>query len=180
MFLLCYSRYSSRNLSSPIKTNIHFSLSRSGILSLDRADAVIEITEWVEVPRKNLTIENSTVSSNVSAESAAGNSSEENNESVQTDSGINKTSNISSEEQAAAEPATEKKLKKRTFRVPLKVKANWPPLFCDYLNWLVIFGNETSSSNIIFLLLCCFCLLLVTDCREDNWIWNVSITRFSC
>ncbi|KAL2585525.1 hypothetical protein AAZV13_13G003200 [Glycine max] len=76
-------KYSSRNLSSPIKTNIHFSLSRSGILSLDRADAVIEITEWVEVPRKNLTIENSTVSSNVSAESAAGNSSEENNESVQ-------------------------------------------------------------------------------------------------
>ncbi|KAL2585521.1 hypothetical protein AAZV13_13G003200 [Glycine max] len=114
-------KYSSRNLSSPIKTNIHFSLSRSGILSLDRADAVIEITEWVEVPRKNLTIENSTVSSNVSAESAAGNSSEENNESVQTDSGINKTSNISSEEQAAAEPATEKKLKKRTFRVPLKI-----------------------------------------------------------
>ncbi|KAG4969244.1 hypothetical protein JHK85_035665 [Glycine max] len=115
-------KYSSRNLSSPIKTNIHFSLSRSGILSLDRADAVIEITEWVEVPRKNLTIENSTVSSNVSAESAAGNSSEENNESVQTDSGINKTSNISSEEQAAAEPATEKKLKKRTFRVPLKIE----------------------------------------------------------
>ncbi|TKY47918.1 Heat shock 70 kDa protein 17 [Spatholobus suberectus] len=114
-------KYSSRNLSSPIKANIHFSLSRSGILSLDRADAVIEITEWVEVPRKNLTIENSTISSNVSAESAASNSSEENKESVQIDSGISKTPNISAEEQAAAEPATEKKLKKRTFRVPLKI-----------------------------------------------------------
>ncbi|KAL5194097.1 Heat shock protein 17 [Glycine soja] len=114
-------KYSSRNLSSPIKANIHFSLSRSGILSLDRADAVIEITEWVEVPRKNLTIENSTISSNVSAESAAGNSTEENNESVQTDSGVNKASNISAEEQAATEPATEKKLKRQTFRVPLKI-----------------------------------------------------------
>ncbi|RDX66828.1 Heat shock 70 kDa protein 17, partial [Mucuna pruriens] len=114
-------KYSSRNLSSPIKANIHFSLSRSGILSLDRADAVIEITEWVEVPRKNLTIENSTISSNVSAESAGSNDSEENNESIQTDSGINKTSNVSAEEQAATEPATEKKLKKRTFRVPLKI-----------------------------------------------------------
>ncbi|KAK7393817.1 hypothetical protein VNO78_22381 [Psophocarpus tetragonolobus] len=114
-------KYSSRNLSSPIKANIHFSLSRSGILSLDRADAVIEITEWVEVPRKNLTIENSTISSNVSAESATGNSTEENNESMHTDSGINKTSSSNAEEQATAEPATEKKLKKRTFRVPLKI-----------------------------------------------------------
>ncbi|XP_061356723.1 heat shock 70 kDa protein 17 [Gastrolobium bilobum] len=115
-------KYSSRNLSSPIKANIHFSLSRSGILSLDRADAVIEITEWVEVPRKNLTVENSTISSNTSDESGARNSSEESNESVQTDSGgISKTSNISAEEQAAAEPATERKLKKRTFRVPLKI-----------------------------------------------------------
>ena len=71
-------KYSSRNLSSLIKANIHFSLSRSGILSLDRADAIIEITERVEVPRKNMTIENSTISSNVSAESAGSNSSEEN------------------------------------------------------------------------------------------------------
>ncbi|BAT83407.1 hypothetical protein LR48_Vigan03g027400 [Vigna angularis] len=114
-------KYSSRNLSSPIKASIHFSLSRSGILSLDKADAVIEITEWVEVPKKNLTVENSTISSNVSAESAAGNSSEGNNESIQTDLGSSNTSNTSAEEQASAEPATEKKLKKRTFRVPLKI-----------------------------------------------------------
>lgn len=119
-----YSRYSSRNLSSPVKATLHFSLSMSGILSLDRADAVIEITEWVEVPRKNLTIENSTISSNLSNEAGATNSSEGSNENLQTDSGIGKTSNISTEEQAATEPATERKLKKRTFRVPLKVKAN--------------------------------------------------------
>nr|KYP69334.1 Hypoxia up-regulated protein 1 [Cajanus cajan] len=121
-------KYSSRNLSAPIKASIHFSISRSGILSLDRADAVIEITEWVEVPRKNLTVENSTISSNVSAESATSNNSEENNESMQTDSGISKTSNSSAEEEATAEPATEKKLKKRTFRVPLKIVENGPAM----------------------------------------------------
>ncbi|KAK2442542.1 heat shock protein 70 (Hsp 70) family protein [Trifolium repens] len=114
-------KYSSRNLSSPIKANVHFSLSRSGILSLDRADAVIEITEWVEVPRKNLTVDNSTISSNVSDASSATDNSEENSEGVQSDSGISKASNTSAEEQAAAEPATERKLKKRTFRVPLKI-----------------------------------------------------------
>ncbi|CAI8601150.1 unnamed protein product [Vicia faba] len=89
-------KYSSRNLSSPIKAIVHFSLSRSGVLSLDRADAVVEITD-------------------------ASNNSEESSESVQSDSCINKTSNTSAEEQAAAEPATEKKLKKWTFRVPLKI-----------------------------------------------------------
>ncbi|OIW14422.1 hypothetical protein TanjilG_20868 [Lupinus angustifolius] len=114
-------KYSSRNLSSPIKANIHFSLSRSGVLSLDRADAVIETKEWVEVPKKNLTIENSTISSNQSNEAGATNSSEESNENLQTGSGSSKTSNISTDEQNATEPATERKLKKRTFRVPLKI-----------------------------------------------------------
>ena len=132
MFLQYFSRYSSRNLSSPIKANIHFSLSRSGILSLDRADAVIEITEWVEVPRKNLTIENSTISSNLSTEAGANNSSAESNENLQTDSGITKMTNISAEEQPAAEPAMERKLKKRTFRVPLKVKDNRLCLLCSH------------------------------------------------
>lgn len=80
--------------------------------------------EWVEVPKKNLTIENSTISSNLSNEAGATNSSEESNENLQTDSGTSKTSDISTEDGAATEPATEKKLKKRTFRVPLKVKAS--------------------------------------------------------
>ncbi|CAJ1972942.1 unnamed protein product [Sphenostylis stenocarpa] len=100
-------KYSSRNLSSPIKANIHFSLTRSGILSLHRADAVIEITDWVEVPRKNLTKENSTISSNVSTEAGASNSSQENSQNMQTDSGISKSSNISAAEKDAAEPATD-------------------------------------------------------------------------
>ncbi|MED6157867.1 hypothetical protein PIB30_027396 [Stylosanthes scabra] len=118
-------KYSTRNLSSPIKANIHFSLSRSGILSIDRADAVIEITEWVEVPKKTLTIENSTVSSNISTEAGANNSSTESNENLETDSGSN-TTDSTAEEKGAAEPVMEKKLKRRTFRVPLKIVEKEP------------------------------------------------------
>ncbi|KAL9227689.1 hypothetical protein vseg_003347 [Gypsophila vaccaria] len=115
-------RYSTRNLSAPIKANLHFSLSRSGVLTLDRAESVIEVSEWVEIPKKNLTMENSTASvnisletsgsANVSAENGTGDSSEESNNNVPTDG--------SAKEESTAE-VTEKKLKKRTFRVPLKV-----------------------------------------------------------
>ncbi|KAF8412649.1 hypothetical protein HHK36_000617 [Tetracentron sinense] len=45
-------KYSSRDLTSPIKANLYLSLSKSGILSLDRVDAVIEVAEWVEVPKR--------------------------------------------------------------------------------------------------------------------------------
>ncbi|WJZ85157.1 hypothetical protein VitviT2T_004709 [Vitis vinifera] len=115
------AKYSSRNLSSPIKANLHFSLSRSGILSLDRADAVIEITEWVEVPKVNVTLENSTTASpNISVEVSPHNTSEDSNENLHGDGGINNTSN-STENQSDKDLGTEKKLKKRTFRVPLKV-----------------------------------------------------------
>ncbi|KAF7123948.1 hypothetical protein RHSIM_Rhsim12G0014100 [Rhododendron simsii] len=115
-------KYASRNLSSPIKANMQFSLSRSGVLSLDRADAVIEISEWVEVPRKNLTVENSASGSpNISAEGGPKNISEESIDGQQTDGGSSNTSNTSVNEQSTTDLGTEKKLKKRTFRVPLKI-----------------------------------------------------------
>lgn len=123
-------KYSSRNLSAPIKANLHFSLSRSGVLTLDRADAVIEITEWVEVPKKNLTLENSTASANLSAEASAsanssaeagsGDSAEEGNGSLHSDGSTSNPSSSSEKEENITQ-VTEKKLKKRTFRVPLKV-----------------------------------------------------------
>lgn len=123
IFFSIFLRYASRNLSSPIKASLHFSLSRSGILSFDRADAVIEITEWVEVPKKNLTVENSTnVSPNISSETGAQNSSSESNGNLNTDDGENSSSSNSTvEEQGSTDLGIEKKLKKRTFRVPLKV-----------------------------------------------------------
>ncbi|KAJ4825414.1 hypothetical protein Tsubulata_030908 [Turnera subulata] len=115
-------KYSSRNLSAPIKANLHFSLSRSGILSLDRADAVIEISEWVEVPKKNLTLENvNNTAPNITAETATENASEENNGNLNSDSGTDNSTNANAVEQSASEPTTEKKLKKRTFRIPLKI-----------------------------------------------------------
>uniref|UniRef100_A0A1J3JQR3 Heat shock 70 kDa protein 17 n=1 Tax=Noccaea caerulescens TaxID=107243 RepID=A0A1J3JQR3_NOCCA len=109
-------KYSSRNLSAPIKANLHFSLSRSGIISLDRGDAVVEITEWVEVP-KNVTVDNNNTTT--ATGNASDENSQENKEELQADDGNSTSSNTTTEEPAVVE--TERKLKKRTFRVALKV-----------------------------------------------------------
>ncbi|XP_015082431.1 heat shock 70 kDa protein 17 [Solanum pennellii] len=114
-------KYASRNLSAPVKANLHFSLSRSGIFSLDRADAVIEITEWVEVPVKNLTVDNSTsASANTSTESGPS-TTEESDEKLNPDIVNSNTSDSGANDSSTISPVTEKKLKKRTFRVPLKI-----------------------------------------------------------
>ncbi|BAF09812.1 heat shock 70 kDa protein 17 [Oryza sativa Japonica Group] len=113
-------KYSSRNLSAPIKANLHFSLSRSGIISLDRAEAVIEITEWVEVPKKNLTLESNSTSQTLSSEGGAANDTSDSKENVSSDGDANKSS-APIDESNAQDIVTEKVLKKRTFRVPLKV-----------------------------------------------------------
>ncbi|KAI3502063.1 hypothetical protein L1887_30094 [Cichorium endivia] len=103
-------KYMSRNLSSPVKASLHFSLSRSGILSLDRADAVIEISEWVEVPKKNVSVPlNLTLEANSTKETEASDDS--------TTNSVNSTAN----DQNTLDLGTEKKLKKRTFRIPLKI-----------------------------------------------------------
>ncbi|XP_043698609.1 heat shock 70 kDa protein 17 [Telopea speciosissima] len=118
-------KYSSHNLSAPIKANLHFSLSRSGILSLDRADAVIEISEWVEVPKKNFTVENATTTTpNVSVEAGAGNTTEGSNGNLVSDGGSSNTSSSNLEEKTNVDSVPEKKLKKRTFRVALKIVEN--------------------------------------------------------
>ncbi|OEL36691.1 Heat shock 70 kDa protein 17 [Dichanthelium oligosanthes] len=112
-------KYSSRNLSAPIKANIHFSLSRSGIVSLDRAEAVIEITEWVEVPKKILTLETNITKQNSSSEAGAATNTTDSKENLNSDIDTNSSAPI--DESNAQETITEKVLKKRTFRVPLKV-----------------------------------------------------------
>ncbi|XP_047333878.1 heat shock 70 kDa protein 17 [Impatiens glandulifera] len=114
-------KYASRNLSSPIKANLHFSLSRSGILSFDRAEAVIEISEWVEVPKKNIILENNTTTSNETLEAGPKNSTtEEIDVNLQTDS-EGSSSSTANVDQNTTDIATEKKLKKKTFRLPLKI-----------------------------------------------------------
>ncbi|KAL8208142.1 hypothetical protein R6Q57_007554 [Mikania cordata] len=114
-------KYMSRNLSSPVKANLHFSLSRSGILSLDRADAVIEISEWIEVSKKNQTLENTNASAplnlTVDADYANSEASDVPNPADLTTKLVNSTEN----NQNTVDLGTEKKLKKRTFRIPLKI-----------------------------------------------------------
>ncbi|XP_078428746.1 heat shock protein 70 (Hsp 70) family protein [Wolffia australiana] len=108
-------RYLARNLSSPIKANLHFSLSRSGIVSLDRAEAVIEYFEWVEVPKKNLTLD---VTQTQELNSTA---DVENKETSPTEDKVDNPI-TANETQTNVEVPMEKKLKKRTFRVPLKIE----------------------------------------------------------
>ncbi|XP_031500104.1 heat shock 70 kDa protein 17 [Nymphaea colorata] len=115
-------KYGSRNLSSPIKTNLHFSLSRSGVLSLDRAEAVIEISEWVEIPVKNTTLENSSVLTlNISSEANNEGVSDESKENLENETVNLNQSSTNMDEKNKTEVVTEKKLKRRTFRVPLKI-----------------------------------------------------------
>ncbi|PWA97169.1 heat shock protein 70 family [Artemisia annua] len=113
-------KYMSRNLSSPIKASLHFSLSRSGILSLDRADAVVEISEWVEVPKKNQTLESASAPVNLTAETESTNTAEASD--VRSPDDLTTSSdNSTSNDQKTVDLGTEKKLKKRTFRIPLKI-----------------------------------------------------------
>ncbi|XWS65414.1 hypothetical protein CRYUN_Cryun05aG0110800 [Craigia yunnanensis] len=102
------------------QNNFAFSLSRSGILSLDQAEAVIQISEWIEVPKRNLTVENTT-SPNVSVDVGTKNTSEKSNNSSDSDGGISNASNSSVEEPSTMDLGTERKLKKQTFKIPLKV-----------------------------------------------------------
>ncbi|MFH5955222.1 hypothetical protein, partial [Clostridium perfringens] len=91
-----------------------------------RAEAVIEITEWVDVPKKNLTTTNSTSSANITLEtSASANSSAEGGAINPTEQSSDKShvngSNNDDSESITKEAVTEKKLKRRTFRVSLEV-----------------------------------------------------------
>lgn len=113
-------KYMLRNLSSPVKASLHFSLSRSGIISLDRADAVIEISEWVEVPKKNQTVENASAPVNLTVEADSANATEANDVPNPDDLSTNLV-NSTTNDQNTADLGTEKKLKKRTFRIPLKI-----------------------------------------------------------
>ncbi|XP_039020085.1 heat shock 70 kDa protein 17-like [Hibiscus syriacus] len=115
-------KYSAQNLSAPIKTNLHFYLSRSGILSLDQADAVIQITEWIEVPKKNLTLENTvSASSNVTDDKVTNSTTEQSNNNLESDGGSSNVSDDTVEEPSTKNLGTERKLKKRTIKIPLKI-----------------------------------------------------------
>ncbi|BFI40486.1 hypoxia up-regulated 1 [Marchantia polymorpha subsp. ruderalis] len=133
------NKYASYNVSAPLKTSLHFSLSRSGVISLDKAETVVEISEWYEVPVANATTDvNATVEAK-STEEGAGSPEEAKDEEVklsseevkqtQADSSpeAGDVSGVSSEgepskDSPVAEPVVKKKLRRRTIRIPLKIK----------------------------------------------------------
>ena len=125
---------------------------------MDRADAVIEITEWVEVSKVNVTLENSTAASpDISVEASPHNTSEDSNENLHADGWVNSSSN-STENQNEKDLATEKKLKKRTFRVPLKV-----------YNQLKTYPHmKEIITCCIFIRICIFHVLLMTAVINDH------------
>jgi len=85
----------------------------------EKAEAVTEITEWVDVPKKILTLESNNTNQNSSSEAGATNGTPDSKDNLNSDSDANSSAPI--DESNAQETITEKVLKKRTFRVPLKV-----------------------------------------------------------
>ena len=106
-------RHETRNLSSPIKTNLHFSLSRSGLISID----IVEFSEWIEVPVKNTTL---TKPGKSDARPESDGNSNQTLDGTSTEAS-NITELIDATTGVENVTITEKKLRKRTIRVPLKV-----------------------------------------------------------
>ncbi|CAA2985426.1 heat shock 70 kDa 17 [Olea europaea subsp. europaea] len=94
---------------------------KSGVFSLDGVDVVVEITEWVEVPQKNVTTGNPTSASSNDTEAGLKSSSEESSDKLEINDSMSNASISSVTRSATSDIAIEKKLKKRTFRLPLKV-----------------------------------------------------------
>lgn len=124
-----YSKYGSRNLSSPMKTNLHFSLSRSGVLSFDRAETVVEFSEWVDVPVKNQATNETkpTLKKPDLSSETEGNGPEDLTTKVEDGATLEASNTTDAKDSSISETPVqevimEKKLRKRTVRVPLKIK----------------------------------------------------------
>ncbi|KAL3679219.1 hypothetical protein R1sor_022175 [Riccia sorocarpa] len=131
------NKYASQNVSAPIKTSLHFSLSRSGVISLDKAETVVEISEWYEVPVVNATAEANSTAETKSSEEGQPLTEElkeeedklSSDETKQPQPDVSDPAKVEAgsdggeplKESAAAEPVVKKKLRRRTIRIPLKV-----------------------------------------------------------
>ena len=85
---------------------------------------MIEITEWVEVPKKNLTLESNATDQTLSSESGTSDSATDSKDNLSSESDANGSS-TTNDESNVQDTITEKVLKKRTFRSPLKVIYTW-------------------------------------------------------
>jgi hypothetical protein len=168
---------------------MHFSLSRSGVLSLDRAEAVIEITEWIEVPiKKNLTLEtNKENSTTINPETGSANNdaTKDGTKDPDTENSANDANSSSTKEEEkknTEEVKTEKVLKKRTFRVPLKVKFIFFQFVKEVNNMINKSGSlyELHARSIFFMFFICWMMIMYTDSGEDSRARANSIKRTIC
>eukprot|EP00897_Mesotaenium_endlicherianum_P006776 jgi/Mesen1/6126/ME000313S05248 len=130
-------RYAAYNLTQPFKTSLHFSLTRSGLVALEKAEMVVEFSEWYQVAQPvnassgtgstnatasepdTLPSGNGTNAVEDSATTETGEGSTASSSGNSTGSGSNDTSSGNST--AAAETVMVSKLRRRIIRVPLKV-----------------------------------------------------------
>lgn len=111
-----------------MKTNLHFSLSRSGVLSFDRAETVVEFSEWVDVPVKNQATNETkpTLKKPDLSSDTEGNGPEDSTTKVEDGATLEASNTTDAKDSSISETPVqevimEKKLRKRTVRVPLKV-----------------------------------------------------------
>lgn len=104
-----------------MKTILHFSLDRSGVVNLDRAEQVVEVSEWIDVvdPLANLT----SLLANLTANGTVGdlNGTDFNLTKLLTDDGSLANETVAGANNETAPQAPKQKLRKRILRVPLKV-----------------------------------------------------------
>lgn len=139
------AKYGAFNLTQPLKAALHFVLSRSGIVSLDRAEVVAEFSEWYEVP--NVVVPAANASANATAEGGNGTTTSNSTAGSEEDGG----EDAEGQEEAPQAPAEgeapeasaelgssdggaegakngstavpmKRKLRKRTVRIPLKIR----------------------------------------------------------
>lgn len=105
-------RYKNHNQSAPMKTVMHFSLDRNGVVNLDRAEQVVEVSEWVDVvdPVSNITALLANLTANGSVLDMNG-----------TGSDFNLTKLLNENGNGTDSTGPKQKLRKRILRVPLKV-----------------------------------------------------------
>ena len=104
-----------------MKTVLHFTLDRSGIVNLDRAEQVVEVSEWVDVvdPLANITA----LLANLTANGTVGdlNGTDFNLTKLMTPDGNLANGTVAGANNETAPSAPKQKLRKRILRVPLKV-----------------------------------------------------------
>ncbi|KAG0612998.1 hypothetical protein M758_6G068300 [Ceratodon purpureus] len=114
-------KYKNHNQSAPMKTVLHFLLDRSGVVNLDRAEQVIEVSEWIDVvePLANLT----SILANLTANGTVGdlNGADFNLTKLLIDEGNLANGTAAGANNETAPQAPKQKLRKRILRVPLKI-----------------------------------------------------------